>query len=81
MEKREREREKKRKSSSLHKDPIACISSPLSPPSESDFWPTMLNREQRGYQKSHPGEDHSYVGCLGQTCVLLPSSSSVTSNI
>ena len=33
----------------------------------SDFWPTMLNREQRGYQNFDPGEDHYYVGCLCQT--------------
>ena len=31
--------------------------------------PTMLsrNRDQWGYQKSDPGGDHYYVGCLGQT--------------
>ena len=34
--------------------------------------PIMLNREQKGYQKSDPGGDHYYVGCLGQTRVSLP---------
>ena len=33
----------------------------------------MLNREQhRGYQKSDPGEDRYYIGCLDQTRVALP---------
>ena len=39
------------------------------PGAESDFWPTMPSREQRGYKKSDPGGDHCYVGCLGQTRV------------
>ena len=38
----------------------------------SDFWPTILGREYRSYQKSDPGGDHYYVGCLGQTRVSLP---------
>ena len=38
---------------------------------KSDFWPTMPSRGQRGYQKSDPGGDHYYVGCLGQTHVFL----------
>ena len=39
----------------------------------SNFWPTMLNREQRGViKKSDPGGHHYYVGCLGQTRVSLP---------
>ena len=44
------------------------------PPLEPNpiFWPTTPNREQRGYQKSDPGGDHYYVGCLGQTRVSLP---------
>ena len=29
-------------------------------PDESDFWPTVLNREHMGYQKSDPGGDHYY---------------------
>ena len=29
---------------------------------ESDLWPTLTSREQRGYQKSDPGGDHYYVG-------------------
>ena len=45
---------------------------PPAPGAESDFCLTMLNIEQRGYQKSDPGRDHYYVGCLGQTCILLP---------
>ena len=36
------------------------------------FWLTMLSTEQRAYQKSDPGGDHYYVGCLGQTCTSLP---------
>ena len=68
-EKRKRETNKQRERDSLHREPIGCIS-----PSgaESDFWPTMPGREQRGYQKSDPGGDHYYVGCLGQTRVSLP---------
>ena len=54
---------------SLQKETIGCIS-PLR--AESNFWPTMPSREQRGYQKSDPGGDHYYVGCLGQTRVPLP---------
>ena len=42
------------------------------PPTESDFWPTMLSREQRGSQKSDPGGNHYYVGCLCQARVLIP---------
>lgn len=26
----------------------------------------------RGVIKNQPGRDHYYVGCLGQTCILLP---------
>ena len=58
-----------RKSYSLRKEPIGCITSPGA---ESEVWPTMPRREQRGYQKSDPGGDHYYVGCLGQTRVSLP---------
>ena len=67
-----------RKSNSYRKEPIGCISSPPTPThpplpgTESDVWPTMPSREQRGYQKSDPGGDHYYVGCLGQTRVSLP---------
>ena len=32
----------------------------------------LLNGEQRGCQKSDPGQDHHYAGCLGQTHVSLP---------
>ena len=46
---------------------------PSPPPgAESNLWLTMPSREQRGYQKSDPGEDHYYVGCLDQTRVSLP---------
>ena len=41
------------------------------PGAESHFWPTMPSREQRGYQKSDPGEDHYNVGCLGPTFVTF----------
>ena len=48
---------------------LSCVyrSQPHLPPhgAESNFWSIMLNREQRGYQKSDPGGDHYYVGCLG----------------
>ena len=84
-EEKEEEKERERKSYSLHKEPVGCISSPPPPPpppkkkekkkekeAESDVWPTMPSREQRGYQKSDPGGDHYYVGCLGQTGVCLP---------
>ena len=63
------EKRRDRKSYSLHKEPIGCISPSRA---ESNFWPTMPSREQRGYQKSDPGGDHYYVGCLGQTRVSLP---------
>ena len=61
-ERRERERE----SYSLPKEPIGCVNPHAA---ESDFWPTMPSREQRGYQKSYPFRDRYYVGCLGQTRV------------
>ena len=32
---------------------------PLLPGAESDFWPTLLSREQWSYQKSGPGGDLS----------------------
>ena len=38
------------------------------PGAESDFWPTMPSREQRGYPKSDPGGDHYYMCYLGQMC-------------
>ena len=46
----ERERE------SFHKELIGCINSPppLPPRAESNFWPTLLNREQMSYQKPDP---------------------------
>ena len=79
MEKRERERERERERKESRPPPFiksllgASVPPPHpSPPAKSDVWPTMLNREQKGYQKSHPGGDHYYVGCLGQTCVSLP---------
>ena len=65
MEKKWRDR----KLYSLHKEAIGYFSPPGA---ERDFWHTMLSREQKGYQKSDPGEDQYYVGCLGQTLVLLP---------
>ena len=40
-------------------------------PAESDFPPTTASREQRSYQKSDPGGDHYYIGCLGETRVSL----------
>ena len=43
-----------------------------SPRTESDVWPTMPSKEQRGYQKSDPGGDHYYAGRLGQTRISLP---------
>ena len=74
----ERERSNKKegtkKSYSLHKKPIGCISPPGA---ESDFWPTMLHREQGSYQKSDTGENHYYVCCLGQAHVSLHEYSSV----
>ena len=45
---------------------------PPHPPAKSDVWPTMPSRKQMSYQKPDPGGDHYYVGCLGQTRVLLP---------
>ena len=48
---------------------IGCITTPGA---ESEFWPALLSREQRGYQKSHRGGDH-YVDFLGQTRVSLPA--------
>ena len=62
--------QREKKSYSLHKDPIGCTSHPL--PTESDFWPTMLSREQRGYQNSDSGGNHYYVGYLCQARVLIP---------
>ena len=56
---------------SLRKEPIGCISTPPPPPPPQPpepnpiFWPTVLSREQKGYQKHDPGGDHYYVGCLG----------------
>ena len=47
------------------------LSVSVPPGTESDFWPTPPSREQRGYQKSDPGGDHYYVGCLDQTRVSL----------
>ena len=41
--------------------PIPFIKSLLSasvpPGAKSDFWPTMLSREQKGYENSDPGEN------------------------
>ena len=67
---RRKKRETHRESHSLHKK----HQSPPPPPqpAKSNFWPTMLSREQRGYKKSDPGGDHYYVGCLGHTRVSLP---------
>ena len=58
---REREREggggnKNNRKKKEKKSPTSFIKSLLGPPvpfwAESSFWPTMLNLEQRGYQKS-----------------------------
>ena len=49
--------------------PIPFIKSLLSasvpPGAESDFWPTMLSREQKGYENSDPGENcgKQHVSC------------------
>ena len=32
----------------------------VSPGTESDVWPTMLSREQRGYQRSDCGGGHNW---------------------
>ena len=64
----------RRKSYSLYKEPTGSISPhtlPL-PQAVFDFRPSVLSREQRACQKSDPGGDHYYVGCLGQTRVSLP---------
>ena len=67
------ERERERERYTFHKETIMCISTHSSPGAESDFWPALLGREQRCYQKSDPGGDHYYAGCrLGQTRVSLP---------
>ena len=61
----------RRKSYSLYKKPIGCISPhtlPL-PDAVFDFRPSVLSREQRACQKSDPGGDNYCVGCLGQTRV------------
>ena len=50
---------KKKESCSL-KAPVGCSSAP--PGAQSDFWPTVLSRGQRGYQKSDPGGNHYGVG-------------------
>lgn len=54
---------------------IKCLLGvPVLPGAQSDFWPTVLSRGRRGYQKSEPGGDHYDVGCLWPTHVLLFSS-------
>ena len=47
---------KKRDSNSFHKEPIGCINSPPPPPPlpQFNFQPPVLDRKQRGYQKSDP---------------------------
>ena len=69
MKKSDRGEEEKRERPTPFIESLFGASFP--PVAESDFWPTMLSREQQGYQKSEPGEDHYYVGCLGQTRVSL----------
>ena len=71
---REGERKRERECYSFHKEPFGWISVPHTPGAESNVWPTIPSREQRGYQKSDPGGDHYHVGCLGQTPVSLPES-------
>ena len=39
------------------------------PEPNENFAPLMLNGERTGCLNSDPNEDHSYVGCLGQTRV------------
>ena len=34
---------------------------------ESDLWPTLPSREQRGYQECDHGGDHYYVRCRVQS--------------
>ena len=41
-------------------------------PKKKTIFLCARNAKQRGYQKSDPGGDHYYVGCLGQTHVSLP---------
>ena len=38
----------------------------VSPGAESNFLAPKPDRQQRNYQKSDPGEDHYFAGCLGQ---------------
>ena len=59
------------------KEPNGCIISPPRP-AESDVWPTMPSREQRGYQNSDCGGDHYYVGCLHQTKFLMKQVGALT---
>ena len=74
---RERERERQRQRQTDRQTEITPFLNSLlgaSDPSgvESDFRPTILSREQGVYQKSDPGADRYYVGCLGQTRASLP---------
>ena len=68
--KSEGERDQTKKKEQKRESPTPFIKSLLGasvpPRAKSNFWPTMPSREQRGYQKSDPGGDHYYVGCLGQ---------------
>ena len=62
------EKEKKRKKEKKRGEIPTFFIKSFSPPprAESEFWYTMLSRET---EKSDPGGDHYYVGCLGQTRV------------
>ena len=68
--------ERKQRKNAETESPTLFVNSLLG---ASSFWPTLTSREQRGYQKSYPGADHYYVGCLLQTRVSLLSSSVTTS--
>ena len=50
------------------------LGAPVLPGAESNFWPTMLSRGQRGYKKSDPVGNHYDVVCIWLTHVLLFSS-------
>ena len=49
----------------------SLLDASVPPRAKSDYWLSVLSREERGYQKYDSGGDHYYVGCLGQTCVWL----------
>ena len=62
------ERERERSTSFIKSLLVASVL----PGTESDFWPTVLSREQRRYQNSDQCGDHYLVGSLGQTRISLP---------